>query len=220
MKENLTELVAILDRSGSMYGLTEETIAGYNKFIAEQKELPGEANLTTILFDDQYDILHDGVPLREIRSITTREYYTRGSTALLDALGKTINTVGQKLAHTQEEERPGKVLFLVITDGYENASQEFSAKQIRKMVEHQREKYKWEFLFLGANIDAFATASSMGICHAYNYTADKARIGIVHSAMSVAARSFRKWNNILADEEFAVLMEKAYEGPVDKKKKK
>jgi len=220
MKENLTELVAILDRSGSMQGLTAETIAGYNKFLAEQKELPGEANLTTILFDDRYEVLHEGVPLREIRFITEREYYTRGSTALLDALGKTINAIGAKLAQTQEEERPGKVLFLVITDGYENASREFTAEQIRQMVEHQREKYKWEFLFLGANIDAFATASSMGIAHAYNYTADKKRTGIIYSALSCATRSFRKCANLYEDETFDALIKEAYVGPKDKKQKK
>ncbi|MDO5345251.1 MAG: VWA domain-containing protein [Lachnospiraceae bacterium] len=176
MKQNLTELVFILDRSGSMAALTSDTIGGFNSMIEKQKEEPGEAYVTTVLFDNRYEVLHDHIPLPEIRPITDRDYYARGNTALLDAVGRTINTVGARLNATPEEERPSKVIIVITTDGLENCSHEFTAAQIRKMITHQQEKYNWNFIFLGANMDAVGEAEKLGIDpqFARNYTASKA----------------------------------------------
>ncbi|MGI6066446.1 MAG: vWA domain-containing protein [Bacillota bacterium] len=174
MKKGLTELVFILDRSGSMSGLESDTIGGYNAMLEKQKKDPGEAVITTVLFDDRYELLHDRINLRGIAPITDKEYYVRGSTALLDAVGITINKIGNALKHTVEDERPEHVMFVITTDGMENSSREFSYEKIRRMIEHQKSKYGWEFIFLGANIDAIATAERFGIeeDRAANYHAD------------------------------------------------
>jgi uncharacterized protein YegL len=163
MKENFTEIVSILDRSGSMAGLTQDTIGGYNTFIGEQKLVPGNAAVTTVLFDDKYEVLHNGVTLKDIAPITGKDYFTRGCTALLDAVGKTVNSIGEKLSRMPEQERPSKVIFLIITDGMENASQEFTHAQIKEMIERQKNIYKWDFMFFGANIDSFGVSGSLGI---------------------------------------------------------
>jgi uncharacterized protein YegL len=174
MKKGLTELVFILDRSGSMSGLESDTIGGYNAMLGKQKKEPGEAVITTVLFDDKYELLHDRINLRGIQPITDNEYFVRGSTALLDAVGKTINKIGNAQKHTAEDERAEHVLFVITTDGMENASREFSYEKIRQMIERQKSKYGWEFIFLGANIDAIATAERFGIREdrATNYNAD------------------------------------------------
>ena len=186
MKKNLTEMVFILDRSGSMGRLSDDTIGGFNSMIENQKEEPGEAYVTTVLFDDYYDLLHDHVNIKDIKPITRKEYYARGCTALLDAIGKTINSVGVRLAETTEEERPEKVIFVIITDGYENSSVEFSKTQIKEMVDHQQEKYSWTFMFLGANMDAVSEAVSLGIKSSFSktYTANKAGTDSVYKATS------------------------------------
>ncbi|MBP2641047.1 MAG: hypothetical protein H6Q66_1998 [Firmicutes bacterium] len=173
MKKDLTEIVFILDRSGSMDALTADTIGGYNEFLETQKKTSGEAKVTTILFDDRYEILHDGLNIKQILPITSKEYFARGSTALLDAVGMTINDVGARLNRLDESERPEKVIVVIITDGKENASKEFSYKKIQRMITHQQEKYSWEFLFLGANIDAVREAQNLGINanRAANYAA-------------------------------------------------
>lgn len=174
MKKDLTELVFILDRSGSMSGLESDTIGGYNSMLEKQKKEPGEALITTVLFDDKYELLHDRINLRGIEPITEKEYYVRGSTALLDAVGKTINKIGNAQKHTADAERAEQVMFVITTDGMENASREYSYERIRQMIEHQKSKYGWEFIFLGANIDAVAAADSLGIGkdRAVNYNAD------------------------------------------------
>lgn len=174
MKKGLTELIFILDRSGSMSGLESDTIGGYNAMLGKQKKEPGEAVITTVLFDDKYELLHDRINLRGIQPITDNEYFVRGSTALLDAVGKTINKIGNAQKHTAEDERAEHVMFVITTDGMENASQEFSYEKIRQMIERQKSKYGWEFIFLGANIDAIATAERFGIREdrATNYNAD------------------------------------------------
>lgn len=174
MKKGLTELVFILDRSGSMSGLESDTIGGYNAMLEKQKKEPGEAVITTVLFDDRYELLHDRINLRGIAPITDKEYYVRGYTALLDAIGRTINKIGNVQKHTAEDERAEHVLFVITTDGMENSSREFSYEKIRQMIEHQKSKYGWEFIFLGANIDAIATAERFGIGQdrATNYHAD------------------------------------------------
>ena len=174
MKKGLTEMVFILDRSGSMSGLERDTIGGYNSMLERQQKESGEARVTTVLFDDRYELLHDRIALHEVSPMTEKEYYVRGNTALLDAVGRTIAKVGADLDRTAEEERAEHVVVVITTDGMENSSQEFSEQKVRGMIEHQKEKYGWEFIFLGANIDAIATAERYGIGkeRAANYNAD------------------------------------------------
>lgn len=162
MNEHLTELIFILDRSGSMAGLEKETIGGFNSLVKKQCTLPGKTAVTTVLFDEEYEVLWDGRDADQA-VLTEKDYYVRGMTALLDAVGKTILRVGQRLATTAEEERPVKVLFVITTDGYENASKEFSYEKVNEMIRHQQEKYNWEFLFLGANIDVAKEAGQLGV---------------------------------------------------------
>lgn len=163
MKKDLTELVFILDRSGSMSGLENDTIGGYNSMIMKQKKESGSANVTTVLFDHSYEVLHDRVNLRDLKPMTKEEYYVRGSTALLDAIGLTIEKMIRVARHTAEDKKAEHVMFVITTDGMENASQEFSYERVRRMIEHQKERYNWEFIFLGANMDAMATAERFGI---------------------------------------------------------
>lgn len=163
MKNNLTELVFILDRSGSMSGLEKDTIGGYNGFIKKQKSEDGEVIMSTVLFDNEVEFLHSRVNIKNIKPITGREYFVRGSTALYDAIGMSIDAIGRKLAETIESERPSKVLFVITTDGMENASREYNAAGVKKMIKHQTDIYGWEFIFMGANIDAVSVAQDMGI---------------------------------------------------------
>lgn len=162
MNKNLTELVFILDRSGSMHSLTAETIGGFNSLVEKQKK-DGNAYLTTVLFDNNCETLHNHVDIQKVPILTNNEYYACGSTALLDAVGQTIDSIGHRLAQTPEEERPGKVIFTITTDGQENASKEYTLERVKEMITHQRNVYNWEFVFLGANIDAVQTAGSLGI---------------------------------------------------------
>ena len=186
MKENLTELVFILDRSGSMVGLETDTIGGFNSMIEKQKEEPGDAYVTTVLFDHEYKLLHDHVDLKDIKPMTREEYSARGSTALLDAIGKTIDDVGVRLNDTPEEERPSKVIFVITTDGYENASRVYSKSKVKEMIEHQQSKYSWVFMFLGANMDAVGEAAGLGINtdFARTYTANKYGTESIYTAMA------------------------------------
>lgn len=168
MNKNLTELVYILDMSGSMSPLASDTIGGYNALLKEQKKLGKEnpalkANVTTVLFDDRYILLHDRADIKNVPFITEKEYSPLGMTAMLDAIGRTLVSVGQNLAAMPEEERPGLVSVTIITDGYENASKEFSWHVIQKMIKEQREKYSWVFSFIGANIDVEKTSEELGI---------------------------------------------------------
>jgi len=193
MKNNLTEIVFILDRSGSMDSLVADTIGGFNSFIETQKQEYGEALLTTILFDDQYEILHNGVDIKTVKPMTTKEYSARGMTALLDAIGKTINTVGDRLNKLDEDNKPSKVIFVITTDGQENQSKEFSRKKIKEMIEHQTNTYDWQFLFLGANIDAVGTAQSFGISgqFASNYTANSVGTDSLYTSLSKSVCNYR-----------------------------
>lgn len=172
MRENSTEMVFVLDRSGSMSGLAADTIGGFNELIEKQKKIEGDAYVTTVLFDHEYEVLHDHVALGEVAPLTDKEYFARGSTALLDAVGRTIDSVGARLAAAPEEERPEHVVFVITTDGRENSSREYTAKQVREMVEHQQQKYSWQFVFLGANMDAVSEARNLGISAKYaaNFT--------------------------------------------------
>ncbi len=198
MKTNLTELVFILDRSGSMDGLESDTIGGYNSMLAKQKAEPGEAVVTTVLFDDKYELLHDRINIKGIAPITEKEYYVCGTTALLDAVGKTIQKIDNAQKHTGEELRADKVLFVIITDGMENASKEYTYGKIKAMIEHQKECCGWEFIFLGANIDAVATASRFGIDEdrAANYHADSAGTQLNYEAVSCAVSELRASRSI------------------------
>ncbi len=190
MKENLTEIVAILDRSWSMTAIVDDTIGGFNTFVAEQRKAPGDAVLTLAQFDDKYEVVYAAKPLAEVPPL---QLIPRGSTALFDAVGRTIASVGQRLAQTPEADRPGKVLFLIMTDGHENASKEFTADDVAKMIRHQTEAYFWGFIFLGANQDAVLTARSIGIAPASSITYGanpKGTSDVLKSAASVA-RSYR-----------------------------
>jgi uncharacterized protein YegL len=171
MNQDLTEIVFILDRSGSMGGLENDTIGGFNGFVKNQSKA-GQTNLTTILFDEKYEILHNGIDAKNV-TLTDKEYFTRGSTALLDAIGKTINEVGKRLGETPEDKRPGKVIFVITTDGLENASREFGYDAVKNMITRQTEKYGWEFVFMGANIDVAQEGGKLGISidRSFSFTA-------------------------------------------------
>lgn len=174
MRKNLTELVMILDRSGSMAGLENDTIGGYNGMLQKKKETDGEVLVSTILFDHVSEVLYDRIPLDKMPQMTDKEYYVRGCTALLDAIGGAIHHIGNVHKYARDEDRPEKTIFVITTDGMENASRVYSYDRVKKMVERQKEKYGWEFLFLGANIDAIKTAERFGIQadRAANYNSD------------------------------------------------
>lgn len=193
MKTNITELVFILDKSGSMSGLESDTIGGYNAMLKKQQEEPGEAIVTTVLFDDNYELLHDRTNIKGIRPITEKDYYVGGCTALLDAIGKTIHKIGNARKHTAKEHRADKVMFVITTDGMENASREYTIEKVRAMIERQKEKYGWEFIFLGANIDAISTAARFGISadRAANYHADSEGTRLNYEAVSHAVSELR-----------------------------
>jgi len=193
MKTNLSELVFILDKSGSMSGLESDTIGGYNAMLKKQQEQPGVAIVTTVLFDDEYELLHDRINIKGIRPITEKEYFVGGCTALLDAIGKTIHKIGNAQRHTSEDQRADQVMFVITTDGMENASKEYSFAKIKAMVERQKTKYGWEFIFLGANIDAIAAAASFGISadRAANYNADGEGTQLNYQAVSDVVSEIR-----------------------------
>lgn len=193
MKKELTELVFILDRSGSMGGLESDTIGGYNALLAKQKQEPGEALVTTVLFDDRFEMLHNRLNLGEIMPITEQEYYVRGTTALLDAVGITISKMVNHAKGIPREERPGHTMVVITTDGMENASREFDYGQVRQMIQHQKSRYGWEFIFLGANIDAAATAERFGIREewAADYHADSAGTQLNYAVISETVTNLR-----------------------------
>ena len=193
MKKNLTELVFILDRSGSMSGLEADTIGGFNAMIEKQKKEAGEALVSTVLFDNDSQVIHDRVPLDRVPALTEKEYFVRGCTALLDAVGGAIHHIGNVHKYAREEDRPEKTLFVITTDGMENASRRYTYDKVRSMIQHEKEKYGWEFLFLGANIDAAREAARFGIDadRAANYHADHQGTGVIYEAVSEAVCQVR-----------------------------
>ena len=193
MKKNLTELVFILDRSGSMQGLEADTIGGFNAMLEKQKKEPGEAFVSTILFNDHTQVLHDRVKIEAVEPITHREYYVRGCTALLDAIGGAIHHIGNIHKYARSEDVPEHTLFVITTDGMENASRRYTSQQVKTMIQRQKEKYGWEFLFLGANIDAVETAGSLGIApdRAVNYHCDSEGTRLNYEVVSQAVTAVR-----------------------------
>lgn len=193
MRKNLTEIVFILDRSGSMSGLEADTIGGYNSLLEKQKKEEGEAIVSTVLFDDTQEVLHDRVDLEKMKPITDKEYYVRGCTALLDAVGGAIHHIGNVHKYAREEDRPEKTLFIITTDGMENSSRRYTYDKVKKMVERQKSKYGWEFLFLGANIDAIEVAGRFGIGadRAVNYECDSIGTEVNYKVLSKAVSRVR-----------------------------
>ena len=193
MRKNLTEIVFILDRSGSMAGLEGDTIGGFNSMIEKQKREPGEALVSTVLFDNETEVIHDRVALGKIERLTDREYYVRGCTALLDAVGGAIHHIGNVHKYARVEDRPEKTLFVITTDGMENASRKYSYDRVKTMIERQQDKFGWEFIFLGANIDAAKEAARFGISEdrAVNYHADSTGTAVIYEAVSEAVCSVR-----------------------------
>ena len=193
MKKGLTELVFILDRSGSMSGLEADTIGGFNSLINKQKMEEGEALISTVLFDDRAEVLYDRVPLNRIELMNDKQYYVRGCTALLDALGGAIHHIGNVHKYAREEDRPEKTIFIITTDGMENASRRYTYKKVKAMVEHQRNKYGWEFLFLGANMDAIEVAGRFGVQanRAVNYECDSEGTQLNYDVLSKAVSRVR-----------------------------
>lgn len=200
-KNNITELVFILDRSGSMAGLEEDTIGGFNSMIEKQKNEDGECYVSTVLFDHVSEVLHDRVRLADIKPMTDKDYTVRGSTALIDALGNAIRHIGNIHKYARKEDVPAHTMFVITTDGCENASTQYTSEQVRSMIERQKEKYAWEFLFIGANIDAVDTAARYGIDanRAVNYNADKRGTHILYNSVASAVRNIRSNAPLSAD---------------------
>ena len=201
MKKNLTEIVFILDRSGSMAGLENDTIGGFNSMIEKQKKEAGEAVVSTVLFDNESVVIHDRLPLGKVPRMTEKEYFTRGCTALLDAVGGAIHHIGNVHKYARKEDVPEKTMFIITTDGYENASKRYDYDKVRKMIERQKEKYGWEFLFLGANIDAAAEAKRFGISadRAVDYKCDGRGTALNYEVIGDAVCSVRASRPLSAD---------------------
>ncbi len=201
MKKNLTELVFILDRSGSMAGLEGDTIGGFNAMIEKQKKEPGEAFVSTILFDNVSEVLHDRVSLESVPKMTDRDYTVRGCTALIDAIGGAIKHIGNIHKYARPEDVPEHTMFIITTDGMENASRRFSSDEVKKMIERQKSEFGWEFLFIGANIDAVQTAAQFGIGHdrAVNYHADSQGTQVLYETLCAPISAMRSNKAIDAD---------------------
>ena len=185
MRNDLTDITMVVDRSGSMASISTDAEGGINTFVEQQKKEPGEALLTLVQFDTDYEFVHSGMPIKQVPAFAL---VPRGSTALLDAIGRAINETGARLAKMEESQRPGLVVFVIVTDGQENSSREFKREQIRKMIEHQQSDYKWQFTFLAANQDAFAEGAALGIAAAgiANWTADHVQLAHLGTSSKVA----------------------------------
>lgn len=200
-KNGITELVFILDRSGSMRGLEKDTIGGFNSMIEKQKKQAGECYVSTVLFDNESEVVHDRVKLSEIEPMTEDDYYVRGCTALIDAIGGAIHHIGNIHKYARPEDVPEHTMLIITTDGMENASHRYTSDRVKHMVERQKKKFGWEFLFIGANIDAVETASRYGISsdRAVNYNADAKGTEIIYKTVSKSIRQMRMDAPINAD---------------------
>lgn len=193
MNTNKTFIGVVIDRSGSMSLTASDTIGGFNSFLKEQKSLPGEADLSLALFDHEYTVVHDCIPLEKVPDLDSKTYVPRGNTALLDAIGRTVNTMGEKMSLMSEPDRPGKVILAILTDGYENASKEFTRDSVMEMLKHQQEKYAWDVIYFGANQDAITTGATMGFSaqSSNNYKSTSAGTQSAYSTLSTQIRSLR-----------------------------
>ncbi len=200
MKKNLTELVFILDRSGSMAGMVEDTVGGFNSMIEKQKHEPGEAYVSTVLFNTENEVLHDRVDVKKVAPMTRRDYSPCGCTALLDAIGGAIHHIGNVHKYAREEDVPERTLFVITTDGLENASRRYTLQQVKEKIRRQQDKYGWEFIFLGANIDAVGTAEGLGIRadRAANYMADGIGASATFASVNEAVRQVRSCQPMMA----------------------
>lgn len=202
MNDHLTEIAFILDRSGSMESMVEPAISGFNRLLREQQQESGIARFTLVLFDDYYEVPFHSVPISEIVELDTTTFVPRGSTALLDAIGRTIDELGTKLSTMAEDDRPGQVIVAILTDGMENASRHYSWQDIARRIRHQTENYEWKFLFLGANQDAIATAGKMNIQanDTSNFSMEANSYGAVNDALNRKMKAIRRMKQGLADE--------------------
>ena len=201
INNNITELVFILDRSGSMAGLESDTVGGFNAMIEKQKGQEGECFVSTVLFDDESEVLHDRIKLESVPKMTDRDYTVRGCTALIDAIGGAIHHIGNIHKYARNEDVPEHTLFVITTDGMENSSHRYSADKVKRMIERQKERYGWEFLFIGANIDAVETAARYGIDRdrAVNYKADKKGTRVLYDAVAGAVCNVRASKSLSSD---------------------
>jgi len=187
MREDYTDITFILDRSGSMECVRQETIKGFNKFLSDQRERVGKTCVSLVQFDDQYEVVYSGAPIDKAHALTWETYLPRGATALLDAMGKTISRTGERFRAMSPAQRPAKVIFVIMTDGMENHSVQYSKQRVAQMVSHQRDKYNWEFLFLGANMDAIAVAQSYGIAGTHSMAYHHSPIGATYAFNAASA---------------------------------
>ena len=210
MKKGLSELVFILDRSGSMGGLESDTIGGFNSMLAKQKKEEGEANVTTVLFDDQVEIVHDRFPIAAVKPLTDDDYFVRGSTALLDAVGSTVKKIENVQKRLPEDLKAEKVIFVITTDGQENSSSEYTAKMVRRMIEAHQEQ-GWQFIFMGANMDAVTEAENLGISgkHAVSYRNDAEGVALNYAVTSEVLSKMREGavDRMALDEEISQAFE-------------
>lgn len=200
-QNNVTEMVFILDRSGSMAGLESDTIGGFNSLIEKQKKLDGKAYVSTVLFDNLTEVVHDRVEIQNIKPMTEEQYFVRGCTALIDAIGGAIHHIANIHKYARPEDVPSHTVFVIITDGAENASRHYTSDRVKVMIEKEKEQYGWEFMFIGANIDAVETAREYGIdeSRAVNYNADTVGTSIVYEAVESAVNSIRFSNELRSD---------------------
>ena len=196
MQNDLTDIIMLLDRSGSMASIRDDTVGGINTFLDAQRQATGRATFTLAQFDHAYEVKRTAEPLESIAPLTSADFQPRGSTALLDAMGRLINETGARLAAMPEDRRPGKVLFVVVTDGEENSSHEFTADRVKEMTTHQSDHYQWEFAFLGANIDSFATAKTVGVPagNTMNFAATSDGVQLCSATLSAGATHYRSGN--------------------------
>jgi len=198
MDQNLTEIVCVVDRSGSMGVIQDDARGGFNQFVQDQKKVPGKAKLTLVLFDNEYIVAHDGLDIQQVPDLTPETYVPRGTTALYDAIGRAVTTVGERLANTPEHERPGKVIVVILTDGQENASQEYNKARILEMITHQREVYRWEFMYLSADAAAFADGQAIGIN--LNVQFDQHQVKSSYAFCSSAVAQYRATGHMTNDD--------------------